>query len=154
MDLVLTNWRCVAPIDHRDPVARTRPWLGGVEFSETERLQLQAIIQDLPPAVSFEDFLSGDLAFHERYTDEMAVASLEWWNVIERDGPAVCDLWLYLVDAGVIFRPGTNEVLGTMCQFHWDPRIDDEDLGPALERARVAALQLEPSSALRRYRFA
>lgn len=142
-------------------------WLGDESFSELERSQLTEIATNWAPQLegpeALELFLTGDYAAFAKTFDEMAGVPLEQWDVMDGDEP-VFHLWLYQVDAGVLYRGGTAEVVGIMIQngFEFDEDFDEDladELGDELEAARVRAVQATKEArafpcSLKSYRFA
>lgn len=123
----------------------TGGWFEGQSLDELDVLQLEYIAAGsttrLDAEEALERFTRGGYADHLEYFAELGAVPLEQWDVFE-DDELVCHVWLYGVDGGIVFRAGTREVLGGLCQSYWDPYEGAPDgLGDALEEARVAAVQ-------------
>lgn len=123
----------------------TRAWFAGQTLTALDEEQMREIAGNwaarLDPEEAFTRFRDGDYATFAATFDEMAGVPLEQWDIHDGETPAF-HLWLYQVDAGVLYRGGTAEVVGTMIQGFLDlsapmPRT----LLGELEQARQAAVQ-------------
>lgn len=141
----------------------TQPWFDGHSLEQTDVEQLGSIAVGwalrFPPDEAAHRVLKGGYEEHLEHFDELGTVPLEQWDVLGRDQQQY-QLWLYGVDAGVLFRAGTTEVVGEMCQNHWDPYSRaPHGLGEVLESARLAAVEAAKRArafpcSLASYRFA
>jgi hypothetical protein len=83
--------------------------------------------------------------------DGLAETAIEWWDLVDENKTPVYQIWLYGVDSGCLFRHGTTDKVGRMCQFGWDG--DDEELALALQTAQREVQKAKTRCLLKEFDF-
>jgi hypothetical protein len=137
MSLHFTNRRFVPALDYTDPVACKGPWLDAKLVSGGIRKQLVMIVGgSIGGKRSEAELFSGGYDTFSGFCE----VPLEWWDVVDDEGKARYQLWLFGSDSGVLFVHNTTEMVGyvVQCGFESDG-IDieiEEELARAYKRCR------------------
>ena len=60
--------------------------------------------------------LTAEQRFDPEHPCTLVGPDLEWWDVVD-GGQTVLQIWLYMFDAGIVFKPETDEVVADIVQF-------------------------------------
>ena len=98
---------------------------------------------------TFEGVLS---PFREKKTWKRRMTIFEA-DITDDSGATLYQIWLYGVDSGALFKNGSTELLGTLCQFGWDD-CEVDDLPDLLEQAQAEIKKIDAKALLCRFDFA
>lgn len=123
-------------------------WLHESSFTDSERPQLLSALKLYAPHLDSSTVFQTTM---EEF-DGLAETPLEWWDIADDSGSTLYQIWLYGVDSGAIFKNGSTELLGTLCQFGWDD-CEVDDLPDLLEQAQAEIKKSDAKALLCRFDF-
>jgi hypothetical protein len=143
--------------DHRRTlqIEATDGWLATSELTAIDREQLVAILAVYDRTITMARALTtAPATLFKGGLDAFAECAIEWYDVLDQNGTAQFQLWLYYGDGGLLFSAGTTSPVAQInnSSFYGDERgLDDEAserLEALLRAAKKRAMKMYPETEL------